>query len=43
LAELLRLRPDFPATGAFLISCYVKFDYLVAGLLEGLRLAGLKI
>jgi adenylate cyclase len=43
LAELLRLRPDFPAAGAFLISCYVKFDYLVAGLLEGLRLAGLKI
>ena len=43
LAELLHLRPDFPAAGAFLISCYVKFDYLVAGLLEGLRLAGLKI
>jgi adenylate cyclase len=42
LAELLHLRPDFPAAGPFLISCYAKFPYLVEGLLEGLRLAGLK-
>ena len=42
LAELLQLRPDFPAAGPFLISCYAKFPYLVEGLLEGLRLAGLK-
>jgi adenylate cyclase len=42
LAELLHLRPDFPTAGPFLISCYVKFDYLVEGLLEGLRLVGLK-
>jgi TolB-like protein len=42
LAELLHLRPDFPAAGPFLISCYAKFPYLVEGLMEGLRLAGLK-
>ena len=43
LAELLQLRPDFPNAGPFLISCYAKFPYLVEGLLDGLRLAGLKI
>ena len=42
LAELLHLRPDFPAAGPFLISCYAKFPNLVEGLLDGLRLAGLK-
>ena len=43
LAELLHLRPDFPAAGPFLISCYAKFPYLVDGLLDGLRLVGLKV
>jgi adenylate cyclase len=42
LAELLRLRPDFPSAGRFLISCYAKFSHLIDGLLDGLRLAGLK-
>jgi len=42
LAELLQLRPDFPAAGPFLIGCYAKFPYLVDGLLEGLRQAGLQ-
>jgi len=42
LAELLHLRPDFPTAGPFLISCYAKFPYLVEGLLDGLRQAGLK-
>jgi adenylate cyclase len=42
LAELLHLRPDFPANGRFLISCYAKFPYLVDGLLDGLLLVGLK-
>ena len=42
LAELLHLRPDFPTAGPFLMSCYVKFPSLVDGLMEGLRLAGLK-
>ncbi len=43
VSELLDLRPDFPAAGPFLISCYAKFPNLVADLLDGLRLAGLKI
>jgi adenylate cyclase len=43
LAELLHLRPDFPAAGPFLMSCYVKFPHLIDGLLDGLRLAGLKV
>jgi adenylate cyclase len=42
LAELIHLRPDFPAAAPFLISCYAKFPYLIKSLLEGLRLAGLK-
>ena len=42
LAELLRLRPDFATAGPFLISCYAKFPSLIDGLLDGLRLAGLK-
>jgi adenylate cyclase len=42
VAELLQLRPDFPIDGRFLISCYVKLPSLIDGLLEGLRLAGLK-
>ncbi len=42
LTELLHLRPDFPTAGSFLISCYAKFPYLIDGLLEGLRQAGLK-
>ncbi len=43
LAELLRLRPDFPSAGRFLISCFAKFPYLIEALLKGLRQAGLKI
>jgi adenylate cyclase len=43
LTELLAVKPDFPPQARFLIGCYVKSPYLVEGLLEGLRLAGLKI
>jgi adenylate cyclase len=43
LAELLTLRPDFPAAGPFLISCYAKFHSLIDGLLDGLRRSGLNI
>jgi hypothetical protein len=43
VAELLRLKPDFPTNGPFLIGCYVKFKDLADVLLDGLRLAGLKI
>ncbi len=43
VAELLRLKPDFPANGPFLIGCYVKFKDLASALFDGLRKAGLKI
>jgi adenylate cyclase len=43
VAELLRLRPDFPTKGPFLISCFVKFESLAVALLDGLRKAGLPI
>lgn len=43
VGELLRLRPDFPTQGPWLIGCFVKFDSLAETLLDGLRKAGLKI
>jgi len=43
LAELFRLKQDFSANAPFLIGCYVKFKGLTDALLDGLRLAGLKI
>ena len=43
VGELLAVKPDFPSQARFLISCFAKSPYLVEGLLEGLRLAGLKI
>jgi adenylate cyclase len=43
VGELLQLRPDFSTRGRFLISCYVKFDYLLDAFLDGLRQTGLHI
>ena len=43
LAELLALKPDFSQQARFLISCYAKFDSLINTILDGLRLAGLKL
>jgi adenylate cyclase len=43
LAELLALRPDFPSKAAWLIGCYVKFEYLSDAILDGLQKAGLQI
>jgi adenylate cyclase len=43
VAELLLLKQDFTTHGPFLIGCYVKFKGLADALLDGLRLAGLKI
>jgi adenylate cyclase len=43
VGELLRLKQDFSTNGPFLIGCYVKFKDLADALLDGLRLAGLKI
>jgi adenylate cyclase len=42
LTQLLALKPDFPSQARFLIGCFAKSPYLVEGLLNGLRLAGLK-
>ena len=42
-AELLQLRPDFPTCGRFLISCFIKFDYLRDAFIDGLRQAGLSL
>ncbi len=43
LTELLAVKPDFPSQARFLIGCFAKSPYLVEGLLDGLRLAGLEI
>ena len=43
VVELLRLKPNFSTIGPFLIGCYVKSKDLADALLDGLRLAGLKI
>jgi adenylate cyclase len=43
LTELLSIKPDLPSQARFLIGCFAKSPNLVEGLLEGLRLAGLKI
>jgi adenylate cyclase len=42
MAELLALKPDFPPQARFLIGCFAKSPDQVEGLLDGLRLAGLK-
>jgi adenylate cyclase len=41
LSQLLKLEPDFATRGRSLISRYVKVDYLVDSIIEGLRKAGL--
>jgi adenylate cyclase len=43
LTELLAVKPDFPSQARFLIGCFAKSPNLVEGLLDGSRLAGLKI
>jgi adenylate cyclase len=43
VAELLQCKQNFSTNGPFLIGCYVKFRDLTDALLDGLRLAGLKI
>jgi adenylate cyclase len=41
--ELLKLKPDFESKAIHLISIFVKEENLVMHILEGLRLAGMKI
>jgi hypothetical protein len=43
LTELLALKLDFSSHALFLFGRYAKFPCLVEGLLDGFRLAGLKI
>jgi adenylate cyclase len=43
LTQLLAVKPDFPSQARFLVGCFAKSPHLVEGLLDGLRLAGLKI
>ncbi len=42
LTELLAVKPDFASQARFLIGCFAKSPYLVEGLLDGLRLTGLR-
>ncbi len=42
-AELLQMRPDFSTSGRFLISCFIKYDYLIDAIIDGLRQAGLPL
>ena len=42
-AELLKLKPDFPERGRFLIQCYIKFDDIVEKVITGLAAVGVKV
>nr|MDJ0805154.1 hypothetical protein [Desulfobacterales bacterium] len=42
-AELLKLKPDFPERGRFLIQCYIKFDDIVAQVVKGLNAVGVTV
>ena len=42
-SELLRLKPDFPERGRFLIQCYIKFDDIVDRVIHGLSTVGVKV
>jgi len=41
--DLLKLKPDFESKASYLISIYVKEQELVNHILQGLRLAGMKV
>ncbi len=43
VSELLRLKPDFPERGRFLIQCYIKFDEIVDRVIHGLATVGVKV
>jgi TolB-like protein len=42
-AELLRLKPDFPARGRMLIGHYIKFETIVEQVVEGLDAVGMEV
>jgi hypothetical protein len=41
--DLLRLKPDFPTRGQVLIQHYIKFEEIVARIVEGLEKVGLSL
>jgi hypothetical protein len=41
--DLLRLKPDFPTRGQVLIQHYIKFEDVVARVVDGLGRVGLKL
>jgi hypothetical protein len=43
ITELLKLKPDFESKAHYLIGVYVKEETLVIHILEGLKLAGMKV
>ena len=42
-AELLKLKPDFPARGRILIRHYIKFEDIVERVIEGLKAVGIAV
>jgi hypothetical protein len=42
-AELLKLKPDFPANGRILIRHYIKFDDIFERVIKGLKAVGLEV
>jgi hypothetical protein len=41
--DLLTLKPNFSTCGRVLIKHYIKFDYILGRIIEGLTKAGLSI
>ena len=42
-AEMLKLKPDFPARGRILIRHYIKFEDIVERVIEGLHAVGIAV
>jgi adenylate cyclase len=41
--ELLKLKPEFPSRGRVLIKHYIKFDDIVAKVIQGLKEVGIEV
>jgi hypothetical protein len=42
-AELLKLKPDFPASGRILMRHYIKFEDVLERIIEGLNAVGIEV
>jgi adenylate cyclase len=42
-AELLKLKPDFPASGRILMRHYIKFEDILERIIEGLNAVGIAV